>query len=233
MVIVYNVQTDNMQEQNQIEQEEFHHSDSSNQYGYPDFNWLCSSAYTNTGCCMMDTSFDDTAETIPLFGSSSIITTTVSNDDDDNNDDDNNNNNNNNINNKFEQLEKEFQIMTSKLQTNIAKLSFMNKEKINTNNDYDSNKNLLPFLHDTDAIEVEIEKQLADCKNILKQLWNECKEEKGNAPVVMSSSSENEENEMMDHVHQFSLYKIQWGILRSEYEHHKKQTNFLLSISIR
>mmetsp|Transcript_29791 Transcript_29791/g.34276 ORF Transcript_29791/g.34276 Transcript_29791/m.34276 type:complete len:124 (+) Transcript_29791:1583-1954(+) len=123
--------------------------------------------------------------------------------------------------------------MTSKLQTNIAKLSFMNKEKINTNNDYDSNKNLLPFLHDTDAIEVEIEKQLADCKNILKQLWNECKEEKGNAPVVVSSSSENEENEMMDHVHQFSLYKIQWGILRSEYEHHKKQTNFLLSISIR
>merc|ERR1712238_647458 len=62
--------------------------------------------------------------------------------------------------------------------------------------------------------------------------WNECNEEYRTpataTATVVSSSSKNENNhEFMDQVHQYSLYKIQWEILRSEYQNsiiHRNQT---------
>merc|ERR1712238_565588 len=98
--------------------------------------------------------------------------------------------------------------------------------------DCDSNKKALLLLDDTIDAVVEIEKQLTQCQDILQQLWNECQgdeKKKGTATatvVTVSSNDNDDNNEFMDHVHQYSLYKIQWEILRSEYQNSiKNQTN--------
>jgi len=167
----------------------------------------------------------------------------------------------------FEQLEEELQIMTSKLQTNIAKLSIATAatataaavtatddsisttllSNIEENQEQNNGSSLIigsssSKNNDTTTTESkttttttksllaptttnEIELQLSHCQDILQQLWNECKEEK--KTVVSSNNNKHEEqhHEFMDQVHQYSLYKIQWEILRSEYNNCMERSN--------
>ena len=213
------------------------HSAFSNDYGYHD---LCSSSAMidcddmsasaeldiddfNTSCCVTDTSYD-TADTTFLI-------------DDDGNDDEDDNNG-------FEQLEEEFQILTSQLQTDVAKLSSCliaggndvtiitvsitnddnREEKIGDvlsshRNNTDDNTGSTPPRTTIEATTTRIQQQLTECHIILQQLRNACKDQ-GNAVSLGNRSSE---NKFMECVQRLGLYKIQLEVLRSEFDEQFEQ----------
>ena len=194
------------------------HSAFSNDYGYHD---LCSSSAMvdcddmsasaeldiddfNTSCCVTDTSYD-TADTTFLID-----------DDGDDNEDDNNG---------FEQLEEEFQILTSQLQTDVAKLSSCltaggNDATITVStNDDDNHGGSTPPRTTIEATTTRIQQQLTECHIILQQLRNACKDQ-GNAVSLGNRSSE---NKFMECVQRLGLYKIQLEVLRSEFDEQFEQ----------